>query len=216
ARLSARPAAPAVTTRAARQADSLIGSFTTHFACCESRVTNIRLIAEAVDGTLIAPGEQFSLNGVAGPRTAEKGYVPAPFIADGKLIDAVGGGVSQFSTTIYNAAYFAGLKIDSHQPHSFYISRYPPGREATLDYATIELLWTNDTDAPVLVRSSTTDTSVTVDLYGANGGRRVEAVSGPRQPAGGAFAITVTRVIRYPGGRTVREPFTTTYETPSE
>lgn len=214
-RLPTRPAEPALSTRAARKVTSLIGTFTTYFACCEPRVTNIRLIAEAVDGTVVAPGEQFSLNAVAGPRTTAKGYVPAPFISDGELVDSVGGGVSQFSTTIFNAAYFAGLEIDSRQPHSWYISRYPPGREATLDYPTIELLWTNDTDAPVLVRSSTTDTSVTVSLYGDNGGRRVEAVTGARQPVdGGDFTITVTRVTRRPGGETTREPFTTTYLRP--
>lgn len=216
ARLPTRRLPAAVPTRAARMVDSLIGTFTTYFACCEPRVTNIRLIADAVDGTVVAPGEQFSLNAVAGPRTAAKGYVPAPFISDGELVDAVGGGVSQFSTTIFNAAYFAGLEIDSRQPHSLYISRYPPGREATLDYPSIELLWTNDTEAPVLVRSSTTDTSVTVSLYGDNGGRRVQALTGPRQPvAGGDFRITVTRVIRVRGGKTTRESFTTTYETPS-
>lgn len=78
------------------------------------------------------------------------------------------------------------------------------------------MLWTNNTEAPVLVRSSTTDTSVTVSLYGDNGGRRVQALTGPRQPvAGGDFRITVTRVIRFPGGETTRESFTTTYETPS-
>lgn len=215
AELSTRRREPELSARAARRVSSLIGTFTTHFSCCEPRVTNIELIAQAVDGTVIAPGEQFSLNGVAGPRTAAKGYVPAPFISGGELVDAVGGGVSQFSTTVYNAAYFAGLELDSHQPHSWYISRYPPGREATLNYGSIELLWTNDTDAAVLVRSSTTGTSVTVSLYGDNGGRRVKAIAGPRQPvAGGDFAITVTRVVRYPGGRTARQPFTTTYQIP--
>lgn len=214
--LPTRPVEPALSTRAARKVTSLIGTFTTYFPCCEPRVTNIRLIAEAVDGIVVAPGEQFSLNAVAGPRTTAKGYVPAPYISDGELIDSVGGGVSQFSTTIFNAAYFAGLEIDSRQPHSWYISRYPPGREATLDYPTIELLWTNDTAAPVLVRSSTTDTSVTVSLYGDNGGRRVEAVTGARRPVdGGDFTITVTRVTRRPGGETTREPFTTTYLMPS-
>ena len=63
---------------------------------------------------------------MAGPRTKAKGYQPAPFIADGEIVPDVGGGLSQFSTTMYNAAYFAGLRIDRHRPHSFYIDRYPP------------------------------------------------------------------------------------------
>lgn len=200
---------------AAREVTSLIGTFTTPFTCCEPRATNIRLIAEAVDGTVIAPGERFSLNAIAGERTRAKGYLPAPFIADGKLVPSVGGGVSQAATTVFNAAYFAGLRLDAHMAHSFYISRYPPGREATLNYPDIDLAWTNDTGAPVLVRATTTDTSVTVRLYGDNGGRRVRADAGQRQTAaGGDFAITVTRTITHPDGRVVSEPRTTTYDRP--
>lgn len=204
-----------VSAAAARRVDALIGTFTTSFPCCEPRVTNIRLIAEAVDGTVIAPGERFSLNGIAGRRTRAKGYVPAPFIADGKVVPAVGGGVSQMSTTVYNAAFFAGVHIDSHMPHSFYISRYPPGREATLDYPGIDLTWTNDTRAPILVRAATTPTSVSIALYGDNGGRRVRADSGPRRPVPGRdFAVTVSRTITYPGGRATSESYTTTYDRP--
>ena len=204
-----------VPTAAARRVTSLIGTFTTSFPCCQPRVTNIRLIAEAVDGTIIAPGQRFSLNEIAGPRTRAKGYVPAPFIADGKLVPSVGGGVSQMSTTVYNAAYFAGLHLDSHTPHSFYIDRYPPGREATLDYPSIDLTWTNDTRAPVLVRATTTATSVSVALYGDNGGRRVRAATGPREPVPGRdFSVTVTRRITRPGGRTTSESYTTTYDRP--
>jgi vancomycin resistance protein YoaR len=214
-RLAVRSAPPAVSTGAARLARRLIGTFTTYYDCCQPRVTNIRLIARAVDGAVIAPQGRFSLNAVAGRRTRTKGYVPAPFIADGELVPSVGGGVSQFSTTMYNAAYFAGLDIDSHQPHSVYIARYPPGREATLDYGSIDLTWTNDTEVAVFVRASSTPTSVTVSLYGDNGGRRVRAQSGPRQPlAGRDFAITVTRRIRYRGGRIVRQPYITRYDTP--
>ena len=213
--LPVRRLAPATTTAAARRVRSLIGTFTTRFACCQPRGRNIRLMARAVDRTLVRPGEQFSLNRVAGPRTRARGFVPAPFIADGRLVDSVGGGVSQYSTTMYNAAYFAGLRLDGHQPHSFYIDRYPVGREATLDFGSIDLTWTNDTDAPILVRSSATATSVTVSLYGANGGRRVRAVAGPRRSvAGGDFSITVTRVVRYRNGRVARERYTTTYDRP--
>lgn len=207
---------PAVSETAARRVRRLIGTFTTRFACCEPRAQNIRRIARAVDGTVIAAGGQFSLNGIAGPRTRAKGYVPAPFIADGKIVPSVGGGVSQFATTMFNAAYFAGLRLDAHQPHSLYIDRYPAGREATVDYGSIDLAWTNDTEAPVLVRAASTSTSVTVTLYGDNGGRRVRAVPGARQDVpGGDFSITVTRVIRYRDGRGARQPYTTTYDRPA-
>jgi vancomycin resistance protein YoaR len=216
ARLPLRTVPPHVSTAAAQKVTWLIGTFTTSFPCCQPRVTNIRLIAQAVDGTVVAPGAQFSLNGTVGRRTRAKGYVAAPFISDGgKLVPSVGGGVSQMSTTMYNAAFFAGVQLDAHQPHSLYIDRYPPGREATLDYPGIDLAWTNDTSAPVLVRASTTATSVSVSLYGDNGGRRVSADSGPRQPVQGRdFSVTVTRTIRHPGGRITSEPYTTTYDRP--
>lgn len=213
--LPVRRVRPAISTQAAGRANNLIGTFTTHFPCCQPRVRNIRLIARGVDRTVVAPGDEFSLNRVAGPRTRAGGFVPAPFISNGELVQSVGGGVSQFSTTMYNAAFFAGLQLDAHQPHSFYIDRYPAGREATLDYGSIDLAWTNDTPSPILVRASTTATSVTVSLYGANGGRRVRAAAGARRPVGGRdFAITVTRTIRYPDGRVVRQPHTTTYDRP--
>ena len=214
ASLGAKPVKARVPTAAARRADRLIGTFTTHYEPGQPRVRNIRRIARAVDGTVIAPGEQFSLNGVSGRRTRAKGYVPAPFITDGnRIVESVGGGVSQFSTTMYNAAYFAGLQIDTHQPHSLFIDRYPAGRESTLNYPDIDLKWTNDTGVPVLVRATGDATSVTVSLYGDNGGRRVRAESARREPVpGGDFSVVVTRVVRYPDGRVARQPFTTRYE----
>jgi len=204
-----------VSTRAAREVTSLLGTFTTRYACCPPRVTNIRLIAAEVDGTVVMPGERFSLNAVTGMRTRPAGYVPAPFISDGKIVPSVGGGVSQFSTTLYNAAYLAGLQIDTHRPHSFYIDRYPPGREATLNFPDIDLAWTNDTTAPVLIRATTDDTSVVASIYGTDHGRRVEVQTGDRLPvSNGAFQITVTRVLRYRDSRTERQPFTTRYDQP--
>lgn len=212
-RLPVARAVPKVTAAQARRIHTLIGTFTTRYEPGQPRVTNIRTMARTVDGTVIAPGAQFSLNTVVGERTKARGYVEAPFIGDGnRIVPSVGGGVSQFSTTMYNAAYFAGLRVDTHQPHSLYISRYPPGREATLDYPGIDLKWTNDTDLPILVRTFTDATSVTVSLYGENGGRRVTARPGPREKVpGGDFKITVTRTIRYPDGHTADDAFTSTY-----
>jgi vancomycin resistance protein YoaR len=195
-RLPVAQTQPKVSTAQASEVDQLIGTFTTAHACCEPRVKNIHRIAELVDGSVFAPGTTFSLNAASGPRTAEKGFVSAPAIADGELVDQFGGGVSQFSTTLFNAAWFAGLPILTHQPHSKYISRYPPGREATLDFDTIDLKVRNDTDSPVVIRTFTTDTSVTVALYGHTGDRKVESTTGERVPrTGGGFSITVRRVV---------------------
>ena len=202
-------------TGAARTVTSLLGTFTTRYACCQPRVTNIRLIAEEVDGTVVMPGARFSLNEATGKRTRAAGYVPAPYIANGKIVPSIGGGVSQFSTTLYNAAYLAGLQIDTHRPHSFYIDRYPPGREATLNFPDIDMAWTNDTTAPVLIRATTDATSVVVTIYGADHGRRVRVQTGERRPVtDGAFQITVTRVLHYRDGKSERQPFTTRYDRP--
>lgn len=217
AKLPLRRLPVGVPARPARKVEALIGTFTTYFQCCKPRVTNIQRMAEAVDGTVIMPGKEFSLNGVAGERTRAKGYVPAPFILRGELVPSVGGGVSQFSTTTYNAAFFAGLPITDHQPHSYYISRYPPGREATLNYPNIDLTWVNDTDAPILVRSAATDNSVTVSLYGANTGRTVRGITGSRRPLQqGDFKITITRKITYPDGRVERHSNTVRYDKPPD
>ena len=196
ARLSLTATAPVMTAEQAARIDQLVGTFTTRHPCCAPRVTNIHRIAELVDGAVIAPGSTFSLNATAGRRTAANGFVAAPAIADGELVDQVGGGVSQFSTTLFNAAWFSGLPIVKHQPHSKYISRYPPGREATLDFDTIDQVIRNDTDVPVVIRTATTDTSVTVALYGHTGDRRVNSTTGPRVPrTEGGFSVTVRRVV---------------------
>ena len=99
--------------------------FTTYYNPGEPRVTNIHRIADIVDGTLVLPGHEFSMNDVVGQRTLDKGFVVAGAIRDGKHVDEVGGGVSQFATTTFNAAYFCGLDITSYQAHSEYFTRYP-------------------------------------------------------------------------------------------
>jgi vancomycin resistance protein YoaR len=194
--------------------DQLIGTFTTYHPCCAARVTNIHLIAKIVDGTVVAPGKTFSLNGKVGERTRDKGFVPAPAIVAGELEDQLGGGVSQFSTTLFNAAWFAGLPILEHQPHSKYISRYPPGREATLDWGNIDNIFRNDTPAPVVIRVKTTGTSVTVGLYGHTGERRVVSETGPRDPVGadGGFSIRVTRTVYDDDRKTGSTTFRWTYD----
>lgn len=148
-----------------------VSSFTTFYDCCQNRVTNIRLMARAVDGYVVMPGETFSIDRVVGPTTSSKGYLPAPYLQNGEgQCCAVGGGVSQFGTTIHNAVFWAGYRIDQHRPHSGWISRYPLGIEATLVYSSIDYKFTNDTVTPIYLRTSSTSTSVTVELWGNQGG----------------------------------------------
>lgn len=167
--------------------DNLIGTFTTYHDCCQNRVTNIQRIADIVRGTVVRPGETFSINDHVGQRTRAKGFVADGVIINGELEEEVGGGISQFATTTYNAAFFAGIEIVEHQAHSFYISRYPLGREATLNYGTIDLVLRNTTDNGIYIHTSYTGESITVSLFGDNGGRTVRAVAGEpydRQPHG--------------------------------
>lgn len=151
-----------------------VSRFTTFFDCCQNRVTNIRLMAREVHNTVVLPGETFSIDEVVGPRTSAGGYLPAPYLINGQgACCAVGGGVSQFGTTIHNAVFWGGYQVDRHQPHSAWISRYPLGIEATLVYSSIDYRFTNDTDTPVIIRTSSTGTSVTVEIWGYQGGWRM-------------------------------------------
>lgn len=152
----------------------LVSEFTTPYPCCPPRVTNIQRAAEILDGTIIPAGGTFSLNEALGKRTRERGFVAAPMIQRGRLVDAVGGGVSQVATTFYNAAFFAGLALVAHTPHQFYISRYPRGREATVSWGGPELVFRNDWPAAILVKVRADSTSITVRFYSSRLGRRVE------------------------------------------
>ena len=208
---------PPLTTAVAQGAGitSLVGTFTTYFQAGQPRATNIRRIAELVDGTYVPAGQKFSLNGAAGERTTGRGFLADSAIVAGVLVDEVGGGVSQFATTMFNAAFFAGLPIEQHKPHSFYISRYPAGRESTVYFGQLDVRFRNDTSHGLLVRTRSTPSSVTVELYGDNGGRAVSADHLPRVPRpDGGFTIEVVRSVTGGDGVTSRRVFKTSYDPP--
>jgi vancomycin resistance protein YoaR len=142
-----------------------VSSFTTHHPCCAARVQNIHHVADIMRGYIIPPGQTLSMNQVLGPRTTAKGYVMAPAIADGVDTEQIGGGISQFMTTIFNAAFFAGLDYGQYQSHSIYISRYPYGREATIGYPAPQLEIKNTTPYGIMVWTGYTGTSLTVTFY---------------------------------------------------
>lgn len=149
----------------------LIASFTTYHSCCEGRVENIHAMADIVNGTVLLPGEEFSLNDAVGKRTQENGFVPAGTILKGIFVDTVGGGVSQFATTIYNAAFWSGLELIEHAPHSRLFSRYPEGIEATVSWPSPNLRFKNDYTTPIVLLAWYTDTAISVGVYGDNDGR---------------------------------------------
>ena len=192
-----RPEAPARTTAEARKMGirERVSTFTTPHACCLPRVTNIQRAAKILDGTIIPAGATFSLNEALGERTKARGFVPAPQINAGELEDAVGGGVSQMGTTTFNAAFFAGLRLVVHTPHEFWITRYPPGREATISWGGPEMIVENDWPAAILMKVADTGTALTVSMYSSKLGRRVTTTSSGDPVAGTAFTMTVTRKV---------------------
>jgi vancomycin resistance protein YoaR len=129
------------------------GQFTTYFPYAPYRNTNIGRAAELINGTLLKPGETFSLNGIVGERTAANGFVEGFVIEGGKFKRELGGGVSQSATTTFNAMFFAGLKDVEHRPHTLYIDRYPAGREATVSWPGLDMSFQNDTKYGVLVQA---------------------------------------------------------------
>lgn len=184
--------------------------FTTYHDPTGARITNIHRMADIVRGTVVGPGDSFSINDVVGERTAAKGFVAAGAIRDGKHVEEIGGGVSQFATTMFNAAYFAGLQIDEYQAHSEYFSRYPRGREATMGFPAPDLVWTNDTPYGILVWTSYTQSSLTITLYSTPHARGEQtAISESR--VGNCTVVTTTRTITYPDGRTEQDRFRATY-----
>ncbi|ALG87042.1 van Willebrand factor A [Gordonia phthalatica] len=140
---------------------------------------NIRLVAQEVNGAVVLPGETFSLNGYTGTRGTAQGYVESGIIDHGRPSKAVGGGISQFATTLYNAAYFAGLEDAGHTEHAYYISRYPEAREATVFEGLIDLQFTNNTPYGIVIDTSWSPSDITVRMWSTKT-VEVESITGPR------------------------------------
>ncbi|CAH0161037.1 VanW family protein [Rhodococcoides fascians] len=174
------PAPPALTTEAAENLGvrEVVAEYTTGGFEYASGV-NIGLTAQIVNGALVKPKETFSLNGYTGPRGTAQGFVESGIIDNGRPDRAVGGGISQFATTLYNASYFAGMEDTDHTEHSYYISRYPEAREATVFEGAIDLKFTNPNDTGVVIESFADSSSVTVRLWGTKT-VDVESITGPR------------------------------------
>ncbi len=169
----------------------LVSSYTTIYGGIPNRIHNVQLVARLIDDTLIAPGKEFSFNETTGARTPDKGFLEAPVIINGELQTALGGGVCQVSTTVFNTAYEAGLKITARTNHALYISHYPQGRDATVNYPDTDLRFVNDTGRWLLLRTFVSASSLTVNLYGTSLHRRVESETAPLRVRGGPRVKTV-------------------------
>lgn len=169
-----------------------VGAFTTSFPAGQSRVVNIHRIADLTRGVVLEPGGSFSVNDHIGRRTETNGFTTGGVIQNGVFEESVGGGISQFATTLFNAAFFGGLEYEAYQSHSIYISRYPYGREATLSFPEPDLVVENPTPYGVLIWPTYTPSSVTVTLYSTPWARG-EQTAQTEAPVGACTRVTTTR-----------------------
>ena len=183
--------------------NELVASFTTNHACCQNRVENIHRIADITRGVVIRPGATFSVNNYVGRRTEENGFVSDGVIQDGVFEKQVGGGISQYATTLFNSAFRAGLDFGEYQSHSLFISRYPYGVEATLSFPHPDLQIINTTPYGVLLWPSYTGSSITVNLYSTKH-IEVEQTGQTESAQDQCTRVTTTRKRTYDDG-TVKE-----------
>ncbi|WP_205471298.1 VanW family protein [Nocardioides sp. SYSU D00038] len=236
--VEAEVAEPEFTTQDAKDLKIVeeVSSFTTYFPYAEYRNINIGRAAELITGTVLKPGETFSLNDTVGERTRENGFTEGFIISNGIFREDLGGGVSQMATTAFNAAFFAGLKDVEHKPHSFYIDRYPVGREATVAWGSVDLRFQNDTPYGVLIDARVTPSTpgsqgvVTVRMFSTKywdidtttsdrynftspGTRTLDVEDCTPNTGYGGFDVDVKRIFRKPGSSKVvkTENFHTTY-----
>lgn len=163
---------PAFTSADAKKlgVSKVIGKFTTYFPGTAYRYNNIGKAAKLINGTFLKPGEAFSMNKTLGKRTRAAGWMAGGAIDGGRIVERLGGGISQATTTTFNAIYFAALQDIYHKPHSLYFNRYPVGREATLDWSSVDLKFRNDSPYGVVMQASITghtgsSGSVTVKVW---------------------------------------------------
>jgi vancomycin resistance protein YoaR len=180
ARVVIGSAQPKLTTSEARAMGitRVLSGYTTAYSGTADRIHNLQLAVRLIDGALVPPGGTFSLNDRVGERTVERGFRVAPVIIGGEYEEAVGGGVSQVATTVFNAAWEAGLKIVERNPHSLYISRYQLGRDATVNYPDLDLKFRNDTPRWLRVFGWSGSSGITIAIAGTPTGRRVVSEAG--------------------------------------
>jgi vancomycin resistance protein YoaR len=214
-----------------------ISTFTTDMGPSSSnRIHNVQLMADYIDGTIVRPGESFSFNESVGPRTPERGFREGQMIIGSLLLPAIGGGVCQTATTLFNNAFELGLPILERHNHSFYISHYPMGRDATVSWGGPDFAFKNDLKTGILIKTTYTSSTLTFSFYGSDPGRKVVSSTGdrtnwrsprttyaldPYAPRGSVrtvsgsnqsgFDVTVTRKVYEHGKLKRRDAFTSAY-----
>ncbi|MBP6965271.1 MAG: VanW family protein [Armatimonadetes bacterium] len=176
--LAVETSAPKVKSSDLEGIDGVAGSYSTPYNSWErDRSHNLRVACRALDGTIIKPGGDFSYNQVVGPRDRKSGFRDAKMFVEGRVESGTGGGVCQVSTTVYNAALLANLKILRRSHHSRPVVYAPVGRDATVA-PNIDLKFRNDTDAPIYISASVGEKTVNVTIFGRrHDGRKVAIVA---------------------------------------
>ncbi len=222
---------PALTTAAADwNITEFISDYSTPFYSEPGRDQNLRRGAELLNGKIVMPGQVFSTEEALGEVDEEHGFAAAGVISDGKHVDAIGGGLSQIGTTMFNAAFEAGMDDVEHHPHTYWFSRYPAGREATIWTGEKDVKFGNSTPYPVLIQAWVSGEEVHVRLWSTRyyevsitSGEKTDyrpvktvTASGPGCEAysGGnaGFDITVTRSRKAPDKTVPDDVLTTKYE----
>jgi vancomycin resistance protein YoaR len=181
ARIGLTALEPKLTTAEAKELGirRQVSTFTTDMGVSSSnRIWNVHLMADYIDGTIIKPGQTFSFNKTVGERTTERGFREGQMILGSLLLPAIGGGVCQTATTLFNNALQLGLPIKERRNHSWYISHYPIGRDATVNWGGPDFKFTNDLDRALLIKSSYTDSTLTFTFFGTNPHRKVDLRTG--------------------------------------
>ena len=181
AKLNFRVTLPEWTTKEVRALGitNRVSSFTSDMGySTENRIHNVGLLARYLDGTVVQPGETFSFNDTVGPRTEERGFLEGQAIENGLLVPSIGGGVCQVATTVFNAAFAGGYPIVRRANHSFYISHYPMGLDATVADGGPDFQFRNDTEHALYIAASSTDTTMTVSFFSAPLHRSVKYETG--------------------------------------
>ena len=156
AALAFRVTQPELTTAAARAlgATSVVSEATTSLGSSSAnRVFNVALLAKLLDGAIVKPGATFSFNETVGKRTAERGFREGQAIENGVLVPSIGGGVCQAATTVFDAAFFGGYEVSHRVNHSFYISHYPLGLDATVADSGPDFTFVNDTKNAIVIKA---------------------------------------------------------------
>lgn len=168
---------PVLSTEDAQRMTEPVASFTTRFGYNPDRIHNIGLAAGSLRGHLVPPGGVLSYNQVVGPRDPRRGYRKAPVLVNDILVPGDGGGVCQVSSTLFNAALLADMKVETRTNHSSPVPYLAAGRDATVNYGSIDLRLRNTSGQPLLIWSEVTSRTLTFTMFAPpRPGREVEII----------------------------------------